>query len=121
MRDVLPIGSSPCEEPCAQVGQPEYYQKARQECRRFMQWLRQHLGPEPEGARLAVTSGLCLPMRVGNASDWGGIAMPAKRYRLKLATWMVVREVEDPSPRIFHNPTDTARFAQGLASAQDDD
>jgi DNA repair protein RadC len=47
--------------------------------------------------------------------------MPAKRYRLKLATWMVVREVEDPSPRIFHNPTDTARFAQGLASAQDDD
>jgi hypothetical protein len=77
MRDVLPIGSSPCEEPCAQVGQPEYYQKARQECRRFMQWLRQHLGPEPEGARLAITS---FPHDFGDDLEmvcWFDAEMPA--------------------------------------------
>jgi DNA repair protein RadC len=49
------------------------------------------------------------------------MTMHAQRYRLKLATWMVVREGEQPSPRIFHNPEDAGRFAQMLARAQDDD
>jgi hypothetical protein len=31
--------------------------------------------------------------------------MPSKRYRLKLATGIVVREAEAPSPRKINNPT----------------
>ena len=37
--------------------------------------------------------------------------MPSKRYRLKLATWIVVREAEEPSPRIINHPDDAARLA----------
>jgi hypothetical protein len=56
MRDYLTIGSAPCDEDCAQVGHPNYTWQARQECQRFLQLIRKTLGPEPEGARLAVTS-----------------------------------------------------------------
>lgn len=56
MRDYLTIGSAPCDEDCAQVGQPHYLWQARNECQRFIQLIRTKLGPEPEGARLAVTS-----------------------------------------------------------------
>jgi DNA repair protein RadC len=47
--------------------------------------------------------------------------MSSKRYRLKLATWIVVREAADPSPRKINSPDDAARFAQELARACDDD
>ena len=47
--------------------------------------------------------------------------MPSTRYRLKLATWIVVRDAEEPSPRKINNPEDTARLAQELATAADDD
>ena len=56
MRDFFSVGSSPCDEPCAQVGQPDYYQEARDECRRFLELIRRTLGPEPEGARLSIKS-----------------------------------------------------------------
>jgi hypothetical protein len=56
MRDYLTIGSAPCDEDCAQVGQPNYTWHAREECQRFIQLIRKKLGPEPEGARLAVKS-----------------------------------------------------------------
>jgi hypothetical protein len=56
MRDYITVGASPCEESCAQVGQPGYAQQAREECRRFIQLIREKLGPEPEGARLAHKS-----------------------------------------------------------------
>ena len=56
MRDFLSIGSSPCDEPCAQVGQRDYDEKAQEECRRFIELIRRTLGPEPEGARLAIKS-----------------------------------------------------------------
>jgi hypothetical protein len=54
MKDYFTLGSTPYEEPCAQVGQPRYRQQALQECRRFMQLLRRKFGPEPEGAALRV-------------------------------------------------------------------
>ena len=54
MRDFLSIGSSPYDEPCAQVGQSDYHEKAWEECRRLMELIRRTLGPEPEGARLAI-------------------------------------------------------------------
>lgn len=56
MRQYLVIGPTPCEENCAQVGQPDYHRKARAEGRRFIQLLRDTLGPEPEGAALRIES-----------------------------------------------------------------
>ena len=37
--------------------------------------------------------------------------MPSKRYRLKVATWIVVREAGEPSPRKTHHPDDAAQLA----------
>jgi DNA repair protein RadC len=47
--------------------------------------------------------------------------MSSKRYRLKLATWIVVREAADPSPRRINNPDDVARLATELVRDRDDD
>ena len=56
MRDFMDIGSSPCDEPCAQVGEPDYSAKARAECGRFIELIRKKLGIEPLGAYLAIKS-----------------------------------------------------------------
>jgi hypothetical protein len=47
--------------------------------------------------------------------------MPSKRYRLKLATWIVVREQEEPSPHHLNSPGEVARLVQELVRASDDD
>jgi DNA repair protein RadC len=47
--------------------------------------------------------------------------MPSKRYRLKLATWIVVRDAEAPSPRVLNHPDDVARLAMEFVKASDDD
>ena len=47
--------------------------------------------------------------------------MPSKRYRLKLATWIVVREAEEPSPRHINDPASAANLALEFARASDDD
>lgn len=52
--DYLSIGSGPCEEACVQVSSDLTAMKA--ECWRFINLIRKHLGPEPEGARLKVKS-----------------------------------------------------------------
>lgn len=54
MKDYISIGSTPRDEPCAQVGDPEYREKALTECQRFIQLLRQTFGPEPRGAWLTT-------------------------------------------------------------------
>ena len=54
MRDFINIGPTPCGEACAQVGEPDYHEKAVAECRRFLQLLRNKFCPEPEGAWLSV-------------------------------------------------------------------
>jgi len=48
MRDYLSIGSSPCDEDCAQLGTPDYYERARKECIRFISLIRKACGEEPE-------------------------------------------------------------------------
>jgi hypothetical protein len=58
MTDWLDIGSSPPDEDCAQVGSPDYYPRARRECRAYIGQLRRVLGPEPLGAHLIVKSHL---------------------------------------------------------------
>jgi hypothetical protein len=54
--DLVQISTSsrptPADEPCAQVGEELYAQKARAECRRFIKLLRETFGPEPAGAYL---------------------------------------------------------------------
>ena len=56
MRDYFSIGPTPSAEDCAQVGQPDYRRKALAECQRFIELIRKTLGPEPEGAELAIKS-----------------------------------------------------------------
>ena len=45
----------------------------------------------------------------------------SKRYRLKLATWTVIREPGQPSPRILSSPQAAALLAQDLLRDADDD
>jgi hypothetical protein len=54
MRDYIILGSSPSEESCIQVGANDYEYRAQAECRRFIRVIRDVVGPEPDGARLAV-------------------------------------------------------------------
>ena len=54
MRNYFCIGSSPSGEDCVQVGQPDYRRKAIAECYRFIELIRDTLGPEPEGAELRI-------------------------------------------------------------------
>jgi hypothetical protein len=54
--DSIEIGSSPAEEPCAQVGSDNYYEMAHRECRALIRQLRRKLGQEPPGARLYIKS-----------------------------------------------------------------
>jgi DNA repair protein RadC len=44
-----------------------------------------------------------------------------KRYRLKLATWAVVREPGQPSPRLLDQPDKVAELARDFIVAADDD
>jgi hypothetical protein len=56
MRDFIDIGSAPYEGRCAQLGRDDYWERARRECRAFINQLRRVFGPEPEGARLSIKS-----------------------------------------------------------------
>lgn len=47
--------------------------------------------------------------------------MPSKRYRLKLATWTVVREPGQPSPRILAEPEAVVALAKDFLAEADDD
>jgi len=61
-RETLELGSTPYEEQCAQVGDPDYGERARRECIAFMdQVVRQH-GEPPDGASLRIKA---------NAHDFG--------------------------------------------------
>lgn len=54
MKDVINIDATPCLEPCAQVGSPDYEERALAECERYIALLRKVYGVEPEGCRLYV-------------------------------------------------------------------
>lgn len=56
------IGPVPVNEDCQQVGDGYDPDRARLECRQFIEQLRRQFGPEPEGASLVITS---------NAHDFG--------------------------------------------------
>jgi len=48
------LGPTPADEPCAQVGDPDYANKALAECRAYVEAIRKAVGEEPEGASLRV-------------------------------------------------------------------
>ena len=50
-----------------------------------------------------------------------GASPPARRYRLKLATWTVVREPGQPSPRKLDGPNAVAELARDFLRDADDD
>lgn len=56
MRNYAPLGPTPCDEPCAQVGTHGYRERALRECNLYAELIRTALGPEPEGAKLAAKS-----------------------------------------------------------------
>jgi len=60
--DTLELASAPVGEECAQLGSPDYYERAKKECNAFIGQLRRKFGKEPVGARLYVKA---------NAHDFG--------------------------------------------------
>ena len=54
MQDFITLGTAPIDERCAQLGQNDYDDKVKGECRRFIRLLRQTFGDEPPGARFAI-------------------------------------------------------------------
>ena len=56
VRDFVTLGTTPYDEPCACMGEPDYHVTALSECLRFILLLRETFGVEPEGAWLSVKS-----------------------------------------------------------------
>lgn len=56
MTDFIDVGCAPACEDCAQVGSDGYHDRARRECRAYINQLRRTFGDEPEGAHLSVRS-----------------------------------------------------------------
>jgi hypothetical protein len=55
MKDYLYIDTTPSEETCTQVGDPDYYGKARAEARRMIAQIDKHY-PLPENATMGYTT-----------------------------------------------------------------
>ncbi len=55
MRDHLFLGPTPGAEPCLQLGSPDFtMEKAKLECRRYIELLEQKFRPVPEGAYFRI-------------------------------------------------------------------
>lgn len=52
--DYVCLGSAPAEEQCAQVGEPNFEERAQNECERYLKLIRDIMGKEPYGAELSV-------------------------------------------------------------------
>lgn len=55
MREELSLAPVPLDEPCAQLGEPDYSARARRECRAFIGQLERQFGEPPSGACLKIT------------------------------------------------------------------
>lgn len=55
MMENLDVGPTPCYESCAQIGDTDYYDVAKSECRRYMTGLTL-LFPPPEGSYFKIQS-----------------------------------------------------------------
>ncbi len=84
MRDYLCIGPSPPDEECYPIG--DY--RAKAECRRYIDLIREVLGPEPEGARLAIK---------GFDHDIGVYYIVICYYTLETVDYAFKVEIEGPT------------------------
>lgn len=55
MRETVNLSPTPVGESCAQLGDADYYVRARKECGAFINQLIREFGPPPEGAGLKIT------------------------------------------------------------------
>ncbi|AQH06195.1 hypothetical protein A9R05_45225 (plasmid) [Burkholderia sp. KK1] len=62
MVETIEIGSAPCDEQCAQIGESNYPERSRAECRAFINQIKRAMGEPPEGVGLFIKS---------NAHDFG--------------------------------------------------
>jgi len=75
--DELTLAPTPVYEDCAQVGTPDYTERAKAECQAFIGQLKRVFGEPPEGARLKVkgnlhdvgASGVCIYYEVAVVFD----------------------------------------------------
>lgn len=56
MKESISLSPTPIGEECAQLGDIDYSQRARKECRAFINQLTREFGEAPAGARLKVTT-----------------------------------------------------------------
>jgi hypothetical protein len=56
MYDELDLGTTPTAEDCVQLGEPDYYNKSRAECRRFSKFLTKVFGEPPTTAFFKIKS-----------------------------------------------------------------
>lgn len=89
LRETLMLGSSPCNEDCAQTTDPDYVRKAHVECRRYAAQMRRHYATRHAGKECP------LDLRIkGNAHDFGTyyeVAVsfdPADRKQVTAAYWL---------------------------------
>ena len=54
MSDYLFVGSTPADEPCAQVGSANYRDKARKECQAYQNQLIREFGNPPGEAKIVI-------------------------------------------------------------------
>lgn len=54
MKEMLYIGPSPCNEPCAQVGEDNFAALNRKECRAYLNQIVRVYGEPPMSARLSI-------------------------------------------------------------------
>lgn len=54
VRDVFYLGPVPADEDCSQVGQPDYPEESKAECRSYITAIKRVCGEPPEGAVLRV-------------------------------------------------------------------
>lgn len=50
MSQFIDVGSAPWNEECAQLGSDDYHDRAKRECRAYLNQLRRMFGEEPSGA-----------------------------------------------------------------------
>ena len=58
MTEEFDLGPCPAEEDAIQIGHFDYPRDARKQCNAYIEAIRKVCGPEPEGARLRITTNL---------------------------------------------------------------
>jgi hypothetical protein len=61
MFEIIEIGSSPCDEPCAQIGDADYHVKARAECVAYKELLYRFLASKRRDRDTLNTHGCKFP------------------------------------------------------------